>query len=440
MKDLAFHYEDTCGIDQQELEKLGQLLLPEIGRIQEALKTGYTSDYASINLPVDQLGVQKIQAVIQEKKALQPTALVVIGIGGSNLGTLAVHEALYGKFYNEQQPAIKVYFADTVDTDYINDILLLVEQEFEKGHNVIFNVVSKSGSTIETIANVEIFLTLLRAYKKEDYYNYVVATTDKDSKLWKFAEKERFTVLEIPHNVGGRYSVFSAVGLFPLGLIDVDLKQLLNGAQSMIPSCLSENMLANPAALSALMLKNQYYGGKNIHDTFLFSVDLEGFGRWYRQLMGESIGKEYDRSGGRVHRGITPTVSLGSTDLHSVGQLYLGGPADKVTTFISIEKSKSNLVVPRYDEFEKLVAHIQGKPLSSIMHAISRGVQAAYKKRGLPFVEFQLPEKSSWHLGQLMQCKMIEMMYLGFLLDINPFDQPEVELYKKETREILSHE
>ncbi len=439
MKRVTFDYKDTCLLGEDTLKQIGQNLVPEIERIANAVDQNYLSEYASINLPADVQLVQTVQNVIQEKKALQPTMLIVIGIGGSNLGTIAVHEALYGKFYNEQRPDIKLYFADTVDSDYILDILLLVEQELEKQHNVIINVVSKSGTTTETIANFELFLQLLKQTHKTDYQNYIVVTTDKGSKLWDLAQDEGFACLEVPKNVGGRYSVFSAVGLFPLGFIGVDIEQLLAGARSIIPPCANIILEKNPAALSAALLY-AHYQDITIHDMFLFSVDLESIGKWYRQLMGESIGKEFNRTAKRVMVGITPTVSIGSTDLHSVAQLYLGGPRDKFTTFVLVEKNKSNLELPRFDEFEKLVAKIQGKSLSSIMNAILQGIQTAYSKNNRPFASIIMPEKSAWYVGQLLQWKMIEMMYLGYLLDVNPFDQPNVEAYKKETREILAHE
>jgi glucose-6-phosphate isomerase len=441
MQSMSFSYKKTSLVSSDDLVRASQNLKPEIERIKEAIAGGgYHTPYASVNLLADEQLMQSVLALAQEKKALRPTALVVIGIGGSNLGTQAVHQALYGTFYNEQEPEIKVYFADTVDTDYIYDIILLIEQELEKDHNIILNVISKSGSTTETIANFELFLHLLKQAKKVDYQKYIVVTTDEGSRLWNFAQQEGCACLAIPEQVGGRYSVFSAVGLFPLALLGVDIAALRDGARSMLSGCTYDDIFNNPAALSAAILYTHYQAGVNIHDTFLFSVDFEGLGKWYRQLMGESIGKEITKDGQQMHVGITPTVSLGSTDLHSVAQLYLGGPYDKLTTFVSVEKNKSNVVLPQLERFENLVAKIQGKSLSSIMDAIEQGVRTAYYKNKRPFVSVVLPEKSAYSVGQFLQFKMIEMMYLGYMLGVNPFNQPQVELYKKETRKILGNE
>jgi glucose-6-phosphate isomerase len=148
--------------------------------------------------------------------------------------------------------------------------------------------------------------------------------------------------------------------------------------------------------------------------------------------MGESIGKTNDV-------GIIPTVSVGSTDLHSVGQLYLGGPSVIFTTFVLVEKNKSNLVLPRDHSFDSLVPHLQGKSFAMIMDAIIEGTQHAYRTAKRAYVTIALPEKSAYYMGQFMQLKMMEMVYLGFLLDVNPFDQPAVEQYKKETRRLLAH-
>lgn len=440
MKFFSFLYEKTSLVSHDTIKKLGDRLTQEIERIKSARKEQYNTPYAFINLPEDMALRQTVRQFAEQKKMFRPTALVVIGIGGSNLGTMAVHEALFGKFYNQYNPDIKVYFADTVDTDYMWDIVLLIEQELEKGNNVIINVISKSGGTTETIANFEVFLELLQRYDPINYRNYVVVTTDEHSPLWHLAQEQQFTTLIIPQHVGGRYSVLSAVGLFPLALLDVDIDALHAGAQSIMPMAMDTTIVHNHAAISAIILADQYAHSFTIHDTFLFSVDLESLGKWYRQLMGESIGKEYTRDHEQKFIGMTPTVSIGTTDLHSVGQLYLGGPYDKFTTFVCVAQNKSDVVLPRMPEYEKLVAKIQGKSLLSLMDAIIQGVQRAYYKHKRPYVSIVLPEKNAYCIGQFLQFKMMEIVYLATLLEVNPFDQPQVELYKKETKEILAHE
>lgn len=439
MKALELNYKDSCLISDQELTAYGKRCKPEIARIQHALTTTYESDYASLNVITDELSVQVVHNVIDQMQLLKPTMLIVIGIGGSNLGAMAVHEAINGKFYNESDAATKVYWADSVDVIQIQTIALFMEMALKKNEQVVLNVISKSGATTETIAVYQILLELLKKYRPADAHRYVVVTTDKESKLWRLAQKEQCVLLEIPKKVGGRYSVFSPVGLFPLGMLGVDIDQLVKGARSVIPEYTDEDIFNNPALLSAAVLAAQYAQGKYINDTFVFCTQLESFGRWYRQLMGESIGKEFNRQGDTVHVGITPTVSVGSADLHSVGQLYLAGPKNSCTTFVSVRNfpALAFSVVPEMMGYEQLVENIAGKTLPTIQHAILQGVQAAYKKRSMPYLSVEIADVSAFSLGQLLQCKMLEIMYLGYLLDVNPFDQPNVELYKQETREIL---
>lgn len=437
MKTITFDYKRTCQIDNDVLEKVQKKLEPEIERIHHAHTLEYDTPYASVNLPFDEQLIKKIRAVVKEKKALRPAILIIIGIGGSNLGTIAVLEALCGKFYNEHHD-IKVYFVDTVDSDYTNDIAQFVEHELVRGKNVLINIISKSGTTTETIANFELFLEILKSHHPHNYHQFVVATTDEESALWNLAQDEKFTTLPIPKDVGGRYSVFSAVGLFPLYFLDIDIEDLCAGAQHGFMASTHKTMLKNPAALSAALIAIHYKQGNIIHDTFLFSVALNSLGAWYRQLSAESVGKAHDKNNKLINTGVLPTISIGSTDLHSVAQLYLAGPYNRFTTFVSVENNQSDLSLPNYKEFEKLVPKIQAKTFSCIMNAILEGTKRAYLNDKRPFVSAIIPEKSAYYIGQFMQIKMIEIMYLGYLLNVNPFDQPEVESYKKETKKILS--
>lgn len=346
---MKFTYKSTCGVVPAQLELIGERLSPEIERISNVCNNfNDTSVYASINLPADAYLREQVKSLARLKRELNPTALLVIGIGGSNLGTVAVLEGIYGRFYNEQGPETKVYFADTVDSDHIFDLIVLLEQELQKGNSVLITIISKSGTTLETVANAEVFIHLIKKYISEDYARYVVAITDEGSKLWELAGQHHIDRLAIPKEVGGRYSVFSAVGLFPLAVLGINIDELHAGAAHMVHSCIQIDMESNPAALSAAILALNFKKGFTIHDTFLFSVDLESMGKWYRQLMGESIGKTRTYDG--MHTGITPTVSIGSTDLHSVAQLYLGGPRDKFTTFVRVEENKSNVGIP-HDTF-----------------------------------------------------------------------------------------
>jgi glucose-6-phosphate isomerase len=414
------------------LAKVGKKLEKEISNLKKASKLKYDTDYASINLPFDD--VSNVKKIVREKIRLKPEYIVLIGIGGSNLGAIAVFEAVLGKLYNQMSAKTKFLFLDTVDSDSVENIQRVVEPVLRDGKNILVNVVTKSGGTTETISNYLVMLKLLRKYKK-DYKKYIVVTTGKDSNLWKIANDEGFSLLEIPEKVGGRYSVFSSVGLFPLALLGIDIDNLLKGAAIMQQRCLMQ-FNNNPAATSAAI---HYILNLPMSNLFLFSNDLESVGKWYKQLMGESIGKEFTKKGKKVNNGITPTVSIGSTDLHSMAQLYLGGPYNRLMTFVRMHHNFSLVKVPVYDKYSKLVENIQGKRLKDIMNAILYGTEEAFKKGKRPFIEIIMPDKSEYSIGQFLQMKMMEIMYLAYLMDVNPFDQPNVEHYKKETKKILKN-
>ena len=436
MADVRFSYEGAL-VPREDIFQTAEELTPEIGNMMNATSKAYDDERASINLPDDKGMLSEVRRVIEEKSRLNPEYLIVVGTGGSNLGTIAVQEAVLGRLYNQLDPPTKVLYADTIDSDYLSKMIEIVEPTLRRNSSILVNGISKSGTTTETIANFEIMVNLLRRYRK-DYEDHVVVTSDRGSQLWNLAIKKGFDVLEIPQKVGGRYSVLSPVGLFPLGILGIDIKELLGGARTMRDLCIEEDIEGNPAAVCAAIQYLHYQGGKTIFDMFLFANDLESVGKWHRQLMAESLGKEFNRKGERVNIGMTPTVSIGSTDLHSMAQLYLGGPYDKFTTFVCVEESNSDIDVPRLGDYSDLVSGIQGKSLKTIMNAILEGTKRAYEEDKRPFVEGTLPNKSERSIGQFLQFKMIDTIYLGYLLDVNPFDQPSVESYKRETRKILA--
>ncbi|GMU18836.1 MAG: glucose-6-phosphate isomerase [Candidatus Babeliales bacterium] len=391
---------------------------------------GYAGPHSFIKLPGDVEYRKQVKELIAKKKKLVPAFIVVVGIGGSNLGAQAVYEAL------KIASTTPIYFADTVDSQFMAHLLARVNDSLAQGEKLLIVTISKSGSTTETIANFECFLAVLMKHHPNQYYEQVVVISDEDSPFWKLALSKNFDVLPIPTHVGGRFSVMSAVGLFPLGMAGIDIEQLCEGAQQITHSCLELND-GNRAALFALVLAQNYAKGIRIHDLFLFDSCLESMGKWQRQLIGESLGKPNTHG---EPLGITPTVSIGSTDLHSVGQLYLGGPNDRVTTFVWIEKEDERILIPNMPEFDALVPHIQSKSLHTIMAAIFEGTLKAYEKANRPFMTIVIPEKNAFYIGQFLQSQMIATVYLGVLMEVNSFDQPQVELYKQTTREILAHE
>lgn len=411
--------------------------LSQLGTYTDRLKLvvesgAYDESESSLNLSKDTALLEQVQALASDKTTSSLKYNVVVGIGGSNLGTKAVYDALLG-YRDGMQPerSPKLLFAETTDPEWLASARQLLGTLTDP-QQVIVTIISKSGGTTETLANFEVLMEGLTA-KLGDVTSRVVVITDEGSKLWEAAKAKNIASLAIPKPVGGRYSVLSAVGLFPLATVGIDITKLTEGASEMLDQCFAGD---NIAAQSAALLAAQREKGCVINDNFFFHPELESLGKWYRQLMGESIGKEQSLSGETVHAGLTPTVSLGSTDLHSVGQLYLGGPKDKVTTFVSALHS-AEVKVPTSRIFPELVEMINGKTAADIMSAILEGVKVAYQKADLPYMEVVLDAVDERSLGAYLQFKMLEMMYLGVLFNVNSFDQPNVEAYKVETKRLL---
>lgn len=399
---------------------------------------GYGRDEASINLPSDTTLREEIEAVYRDKCLSGLKYIVVCGIGGSNLGTKAVYEALLGgqvDVFGERFP--KMLFVSTNDSHILRETVTLLGKEIHDPCEVLIVSASKSGTTTETIANTEILISALKTRFKDRIFEQCVVITDNNSGLAEAARAKGMSVMAIPENVGGRYSVLSAVGLFPLFAAGIDIDAVRMGAESMRGDCLQKDPKKNPALQSAAVLYTAIERGKTIHTNFIFHPELESLGKWYRQLLGESIGKKKDNDGNIIRAGITPDISVGSDDLHSVGQLDIGGPQDKITTFIYTEKVKYSVPVPKERTFPGIVPMIEGKSAEDIMDAIFEGVKIAYDKEELPFMEILLADISPYEIGQFLQFKMMEIMYLAQLLNVNAFNQPSVEAYKTETKKIL---
>lgn len=352
---------------------------------------------------------------------LNPTSLWLIGIGGSNMGAMALYYALY-----HETNGMPCYFVDTLDPFVTQDLLEKCRQELVAGGRPLLVIISKSGSTLETVANAALFVDLIELYIR-NYARYVVAITDHGSSLYHEAQRKKYTILEIPKHVGGRFSVFTAVGLFPLGMLGISVRDVCAGALRAVQDGLQEN---NDTLTQAALMYAQYTMGRTVFDQFLFGPRLAFLGHWYRQLMGESLGKVAHKKGVSIPVGIVPTVSLGSADLHSVLQLYLAGPRTIFTSFVlgTLPKNMQDVTIDH--------GPYAGKTVSSVQHAVLRGTQVAYALQKVPFVSYEF-ELTAFSLGYFMQSKMIEIMHLGFLLGINPFDQPAVELYKREVRALL---
>ncbi len=402
--------------DAQALEPKLNLYRNDLRNVIELIL--HESKEASLLLPSDDAQLNHVVELAERFTNNQLKYILVIGIGGSNLGTKAIYEAL------KQKSTAQILFADSVSAQSITTIIDLLKQAHES--EIVINVISKSGTTTETAANLDVIYHALSPFMP-NITERIVYTTEENSALYNFAKSEGSAILPLSPFIGGRYSVFSAVGLFPLLLAGFDIHALRSGALTMRDSCLNGEVDIASESASMAYLANQ--SGVKVYDSFIFNAELESYGKWFRQLLGESIGKD--------GKGMIPTVSIGSQDLHSVAQCYFALPNVLYTSFMYANESNWP-VVSRHQSAFIAGNTIPGKSLSTIMTAILDGTQESYAKQGMSFADIRLQEINEYSLGALMQYAMLQVMYFAHLLDVNAFDQPHVELYKQEVKKLLT--
>jgi glucose-6-phosphate isomerase len=304
----------------------------------------------------------------------------------------------------------------------------------------LFNVVSKSGTTAETMAQFLIVREkLAQVFPDDGYRRHLIFTTDPaKGVLRQLADAEDIATLPIPENVGGRFSVLSAVGLLPAALIGIDIKRLLQGAADMDERCRTADLSANPAGMFAML---QYIAhttaGAPIHVMMPYSDRLYLTADWFRQLWAESLGKRKTRDGRDVFTGPTPVKALGATDQHSQVQLYMEGAFDKTVTFLSVESDAIDLTIPQlYSEIPAL-AYLGGHTLAELLNAERTATAAALASAGRMNLTIRLPALDAYAMGQLLMMLQIATVYAGALYGVNPLDQPGVELGKELTYGIM---
>ncbi len=370
-------------------------------------------------------------------KKLAPTCenLVVLGIGGSALGTIAVHRALNPWHYNllpeNSRKGPRLFIMDNIDPETLGSLL-----EFLNPEKTIINVISKSGSTAETMSQFLIARKWLMDNLGQTFNRHIVITTDPESGfLRKIAQMENFATLPIPADIGGRFSVFTPVGLFPLAMTGIDIRKLLAGCKAAAQTCTLPEVWKNPAYLSGIIHyifeKKQ---GLKLWVMMPYSDSLKEISDWYTQLSAESLGKRFDIHGKEVFCGPTPIKALGATDQHSQLQLYMEGPRDKIFTFIEVETFRNNdITIPKAYEDIEGVEYLGGHTLGELLNTELRATRLALRTNKRPSITFRFPEINAWTIGQLIYILEVQVVFLGHLYQINPLDQPGVELGKQLT-------
>lgn len=359
-------------------------------------------------------------------------AFVVLGIGGSALGPIAVFQALCHLHYNElpeNKRGPKFYVEDNVDPERMCALLDVIDVK-----TTMFNVITKSGATSETMSQYLIITDLLKKALGDDFAKNVIATTDtQKGNLIKLAKKEGFKTYYIPASVGGRFSELCPVGLLPAAVLGIDIKELLQGVRDMQELSTSDDYKVNAPLCSALLQYLSMQKGKNISVMMPYADSLKYIADWYCQLWAESLGKAVDFDGKVVNVGQTPVKSLGVTDQHSQVQLYTEGPFDKVVTFIAVDKFRSSYVIPQGLPDFPDVNFLCGNDLATLLNNERVATEYALTKAKRANRTIYMPEVTPRYLGQLLYFFMLETAYCGAMLNIDAFNQPGVEEGKKAT-------
>lgn len=401
-------------------------LSTEVRRCHEALhnKTGRGNDFVGwIDLPENYNKEEFARVKRAATKIRQDSSvLIVIGIGGSYLGTRTALDFIKSPYYNQlKKETPEIYFVgNNISSAYLNDILqILGDRDFS------INVISKSGTTTEPAIAFRIFKQLLeKKFGKEEAAKRIYATTDQaKGALKEMCNEQGYETFVIPDDIGGRFTVLTPVGLLAMAVADVDIDAVMDGAKAAMERYDNPNIQENECYQYAAMRHLFYKQGKNIEILANYEPHMTSFGEWYKQLFGESEGKE--------GKGIFPVSANFSTDLHSFGQFIQEGGRYFFETVLWSKEPKTSEIIP-YDEADgDGLNFLAGKEMQFVNHKAFRGTMLAHMDGGVPNMVVEIDRMDEWHFGALIYFFEKAVGMSGYLLEVNPFDQPGVEAYKK---------
>ncbi len=433
---MAIHFDDhnlrasmvgaEHGITDAELREAGPAAREALRSFRKAFEEGR---YGFPSLPSDTTTIQAMQHYAQEQAGSYDTVCVV-GIGGSALGAWALDCALHGPHPVQSKGHPRLVVLDNIDPAFLRLAL-----DSMNPRKTLVLPIAKSGSTAETAATFLIVREWLTAALGRKAPRRIAAvTTEGKGDLYALALREGYRVFFLPENVGGRFSVLSAVGLLPAALTGLDVRKIGKGAAAMTGLCWRDDLEAN-IALRAAMLHHLVWTrkGKSIQVAFPYSNQLWGAAFWFPQLWAESLGKARDRAGNLVHAGQTPVAALGATDQHSQAQLYMEGPNDKVFTFWAVRRFADPGRIPRAKTGFAAFDYLTSQTLARLIEAERRATTAALTNELRPNCTFTLDRIDEEHIGGFLQLMEFETAFLGELLHIDAFDQPGVEAGKRFT-------
>jgi glucose-6-phosphate isomerase len=420
------------GISAEQLKALAvrtESLIVELNRQRAGGQTPYR------DLPYRDRYPQDVKKLVKELEG-RCENFVVLGIGGSALGSIALQTALNPYMYNideaQRKGRPRLFVFDNVDPTQFGGFLDWVEPNLDK---TVFNVISKGSETAETASQ---FLTvrqrLENALGPDACKERIIITTDpQKGPLRKIAAEFGFRTLEVPEGVGGRFSVLSPVGLLSAAMCGINIDALLAGARDMDERVSLTDFYKNPAAVNAAINWHYYNHNKKISVMMPYSYALKDFADWYRQLWAESLGKRRNLAGRDVYIGLTPVKALGATDQHSQIQLYLEGPNDKLFTFLQVNEFSRDVEIGRALGGVPELDYLAGANMSRLLNSEKSATEYALLQSKRPCLTIAFEEINAHTIGQFIYLYEVTTSLVGLLFDVNAYDQPAVELGKEAT-------
>ncbi|MFF5993852.1 glucose-6-phosphate isomerase [Lysinibacillus sp. KU-BSD001] len=411
----------NCSLTIQQINDYSQIIKELHNRLETTNDLTGWLHYPEQNHEELLFQIEQIAAEIRQ----EADVLIVVGVGGSFLGARAILDALTPYFGRQMQGIEVIYVGQNMSGAYINQLLKYIVDK-----RVYVNVISKSGGTMEPALAFRVMRQYMEAKYGEDAQHRIIVTTDAEKGILKaLADKSGYRQFVIPDNIGGRFSVLTPVGLLPVAVADIDIRALLAGAKQAAVELANPNLEENDAYKYAVMRHILYKQGYSIELLASFEPSLNKFHEWWKQLFGESEGKE--------KKGLYPSTVNFSTDLHAIGQFIQDGSPILFETLLHFKSIEPDFMVSFDNRDEDCLNYLAGRTFNEINAISKQGTALAHAEGGVPVIQLELPRLDAFHLGYLIYFFMKACAMSAYLLDVNPFDQPGVEAYKRKMLELL---
>ncbi len=443
---MAFNFDYSSMMKSQDLiDGIGTEELNELENIFQAARKDLQERRSSGELPFWDLpfNQEMIDDVLDFKNKNQSrfTDFVHLGIGGSALGSIALHSTLNHLQHNllpkDKRKGCRFFCPDNVDPDLIGSVLDVIDVK-----KSLFHIVTKSGGTAETISQFMLVVDILKKQIGDNWSDHLAITTDPEKGFMrKFANDHGVRTFPIEPKVGGRFTVLTPVGLLPAAMTGIDVAGLCRGARQVGDYCFKDRLTDNPAALlAALFFLADKEKKRPIHIFFAYSNRLYLISDWFRQLWAESLGKKLDLNENPVFRGATPVKAVGATDQHSQVQLYVEGPRDKAVLFLGVKEFADKLEIPAMDFSAPETDYLGDKNFEMLLNSERRATEYALTKSGQLNMSLVMDRIDPAHIGALLYLLEGVVLYAGAFYHVNPLDQPGVEAGKRATYALMGRD